>query len=303
MITVLIGENSFENERKTSRLVDVFGEAVEKIDGAELQRHQLPDLLMGATLFASKRLVVIKNLSDNKSLWSELETWLGRISDDIHLVLVDEKPDKRTRTFKVLQKVADIHESKIWSDRDALKAEQWVVQEAKALGVSLDKKIAHLLVARVGVDQWSLFRALEKLALVDTVTGNVVESIIEANPTENVFNLFEAALKGNRSKVIQMLQTLRLSEDPYRLFGLMSGQVFHLLALTAAEDTNTVAKDFGVHPFVISKLTPFAAKLGKSGVKKVFAAFVEADSGMKTSAADPWLLIERALLKVANTTS
>ncbi len=300
MITLLTGENSFEISREVERLIDDFNGTAEKVDGSELELKQLPDLLMGGTLFADKRLVIIKGLSENKSLWDAFIDWLPRVSDDVHLVLIDEKPDKRTKTYKELQKIAEVHDFKGWGERDTAAAEKWVGEEAGRLDIDFDKKSIHLLVERVGVDQWPLFHALEKLAVLDMVNPTVIEEVIEANPAENVFNLFDAALKGNAARVGQMIETLQLTEDPYRLFGLMSTQAFQLLALGIGEKTPTeVAKDLGAHPFALSKLSPHAKRLGVAGTKKVFAAMVEADAAMKTSAADPWLLIERALIKVA----
>lgn len=302
MITVLAGENSFENERALLRIVSDFGGQPERFDGEVLGLKQLPDLLMGVSLFATKRLVVIKNMSVNKSLWNAFEGWIDKVSDDIHLVLIEAKPDKRTKTYKQLQKSATIYESKLWAERDGPKAEWWVAEEARALGITLDKKCAHILVLRVGVDQWMLWQALQKLAVLDQVTPEIIEEIIEPNESENAFGLFESALKGDADKVKRMLAVLEKTEEPYRLFGLLGGQAFQLAILVSTDAPSaTVASDIGAHPFVLSKLSPFANKLGKSGAKAVVGTFAEADMAMKTQSHDPWLLIERALLKVAKT--
>jgi DNA polymerase-3 subunit delta len=299
MITVLTGENSFEIERALRALTTTFGSESETIEGSNLTRAALPDLLMGATLFTDKRLVVIKNLSENKTLWTEFGDWLERISDDIHLVLIDTKPDKRTKTYKDLQKVADIHEYKVWGERDVALAEKWVVHEAQTLGRELDKKLAHFLVRRVGVDQWRLYNALQKLVLLDEITILVIEDIIEANPSESVFNVFEAALQGDVDRVRDMIAVFELSEDPFRLFGLLSGQAFQLAVLAVTDKpAGEVAKDIGAHPFALGKLAPYAKKLSRADARKIIEAFSEADEAMKTSAAEPWLLIERALAKV-----
>ena len=301
MITLLTGENGFEISRTLRKTAEGFSGRAEKIDGSELELKQLPDLLMGGTLFAEKRLVIIKNLSENKALWNDFSAWLSRVSSDVQLVLVEPKLDKRTKTYKDLQKAADVHEFKVWTERDGLTAEKWVMSEAEQLGFTLESKNTRFLVARVGVDQWALFHALEKLAVLESISPEVIEEVIEANPVENVFNLFEMALKGDALKVKKMCDNLALSDDPYRLFGLMSGQAFQLAALSVSEKPSAdVAKDFGAHPFALSKLAPYAKKLGRAGTRKVIAAFVEADAGMKTSMADPWLLIERALIKIAN---
>lgn len=301
MITVLTGDNSFEVTRALTKIEREFDGVAEKIDGSSLELKQLPDFIMGGTLFADKRLVILKSLSENKSVWADFSDWLPRVSDDVQLVLVEPKLDKRTKTYKDLQKAAAVTEYKAWTERDSSQAEQWVAGEAKAMGFDLDRELSRLLVQRVGVDQWLLHQALQKLAVLDDVTAEVIIDIIEANPVENVFDLFESALKGNTAKVATMIKTLELTEDPFRLFGLLSGQAFQLAVLANAEDRPSadVAKDIVVHPYGLSKLAPHARTLGKPGAKKVIAYFAEADHDMKSSGTNPWLLIERALMKVA----
>lgn len=299
MITLLTGENTFEIERASRQLEAEFDGRAERIDGSNLETRQLPDLLMGATLFADKRLVIIKNLSENKIVWTDFGDWLPRVSDDIDLVLIDAKPDKRTVTFRELKKVANVKEFQLWTDRDVAKAEAWLLNEATAQGITLNKKSVQLLLRKVGLDQWSLFHALEKLSLVPEVTDAVIDDIIDTQPAENVFNLFDAALRGDSKKIVDMLRTLELSEDPYRLFALLSSQAFQLAVIIAAEPGDAISKDFGIHPYVLSKLSTTARKLGKNRVIYIVNIFVETDDDMKISKADPWLLIERALIKVA----
>lgn len=299
MITLLTGENTFEIEKEIQRIIAGFNGVAERIDGSELASRDVPDLLTGATLFASKRLVIIKNLSDNKTIWLNFFEWLPRVSDDTELVLVDTKLDKRTVTYKELKKVATVNEFDLWSERDIGKAEQWAIEEAKKAGIALNTKSVQTLVERVGPDQWGLFHALEKLALVGEITDEIIESVIDVSPSENVFNLFDKALQGDRLRVSQMIQTLELTEDPYRLFALLSGQAFQLAALAVADSAGSVAKDLGVSPYAISKLTTTAKKLGRSGARKVIQTFAQADDDMKLSRAEPWLLIERALMQLA----
>lgn len=300
MITLLIGENSFEIERALSAVIDDFDGTVEKIEGSELLISQLPDILMGVSLFADKRLVVIRSLGENKSVWPVFGDWLTKISDDIHLVLIEPKPDKRMSTYKLLQKNADVREFQPWSDRDTATAEKWVIAEAKKMGYELDKKCIQTLVQWVGVEQWQLFHALEKLALTDEITIESIKNIIDPNPAENVFNLFETALRGDVKTLGVVLKTLEQTEDVYRLTALLSSQSFQLAAVASATKTDNVAKDFAIHPYVVSKLSPIAKRIGKSGTSKIIAIFTELDDDIKLSRADPWLLVERALIKVAN---
>ena len=300
MISVLTGDNSFETDRALQRIVAGFDGAAEKVDGSEIELRQLPDLLMGVTLFAPKRLVVIKRLSDNKTLWTDFGDWIGRVSEDVHVVLVEPTLDKRTKTYKALKKSADVHEYKSWTERDYTAAEQWAAKEMTTLGAEIDKKCVQTLVQRVGVDQWALFHALQKLSVLDVVTPDIIADVVEATPAENVFAVFESALRGDVKTLARMIETVSLTEDPYRLFGLLSGQAFQLAVLAVAEKSSAhVASDIKAHPFVLSKLDSHARRCGRAGAARILGAFMEADQAMKTSAAEPWLLIERALMKVA----
>lgn len=300
VITLLTGENSFEIQQALDEITTKFQGQVEKIEGSDVAVAQLPDLFMGATLFSETRLVVIKNLAENKAVWEVLTDWIDKVSEDVHIVFVEPKPDKRTRTYKELQKHGVIKEFKLWSDSDTQPAEGWAIDEAQRQGWKLDKKAARLLVERVGVDQWQLQSALAKLSVLETVNEAVIVETIDASSKENVFHLFEAALKGNSTRVSRMIKTLELTEDPYMVFGLLSGQVFQLAVIChSTQPAKEIASAIGAHPFALSKMTSYSATLGPVGAKKLVSIFADADQDLKTSSAEPWLLIERALLKCA----
>ena len=298
MVQLLVGENSFEIEQTLKRLGAEFDGAIEKRDGAGLELYQLADLLTGTSLFSQKRLVIIRDLSDNKTVWEKLPDWLDRVSDDVQLVLAETKLDKRTKTYKSLQKTVNIIEHKPWTDRDQGQAERWATEQAKALGIDVPPSLMCVLVARVGVDQWQLSQALDKLRVLDTVTEEVLRDVIEAHPTESVFELFETALQGDTVRLRDILSALQRTEDPYMLFGLLSGQAFQLAALAVAREGDDVARDFGVHPYALSRLRPYAATRGSLGAQSIIATFARADDAMKSSV-DPWIAIDQALFALA----
>ncbi len=300
MISLFVGENSFEVERALSARRAHFAGEVAVIDSETIAETDLPNILMGTTLFSSERLVIIRQLSQNKSLWTALVDWLPRISADTEVVFVETKPDKRTKTYKDLVKVATVQEFPAWSDRDSGRAEQWLAAEATSRGVSLDTKSVRHLMARVGVDQWRLSSELDKLSAIDQITPERIDEIVEPTPTENVFLLFSTALDGNHRQVQSMLATLRLNEDPYMVFGLLSGQVIQLAALTVSSAPPAdVAKAIGAHPFALSKLAPYARRLSAPRAKQLVGLFADTDREIKSTGVDPWIAIERTLQQVA----
>lgn len=300
MITWLVGENSFEVREALRAIEDSFGGVPEHVDGADLSLARLPDILMGVSLFAAERLVVVRDITANKTLWEKLPDWLPRVNDAIHVVFIDEKPDKRTTSYKALKAAAaDVQEFPVWSDRDYAKAEQWVSGRAEKHGLTLDRKLAAHLTQRVGLDQWQLDNALRTLSLLDKVTLEAINEVIPPNPSENIFQLFETALEGKREQVAKMIDTLALQEDPYALFALLTSQALTLAAVTYADADANPAKDFAAHPFVVSKLSRHGKKLGKARVGHIIESFARTDADMKRSKGEPWLLVERTLLEVA----
>ena len=300
MINLLSGSNTYELEQYLSKLQQDFDGRAEMVDGSRLELSQLPDMLMGSTLFSDKRLVIIRNLSESKDVWSRLPEWLDRVSSDIELVLVESKVDKRTATYKDLKKRANFVELNEWSERDFGLAESWLESEAKYRGVLIDKKSIKLILKRVGLDQWGLSSALDKLSLLDAIDEAAIEKHVEVSYSENIFNLFEAALSGDRARVDDMLFVLQKSEDPYKLFGLLAGQSFQFAALVFGPSSAEVASDIGVHPYALSKLSKYSSHLGKSGAKKIINIMNKADVDMKNSRAEPWFLIRRALQEISN---
>lgn len=299
MITWLVGENSFEIREAVRALTADFSGPVEQFDAPDLKLSDLPDLLMGMSLFASKRLVIIRDITANSALFEKLPTWLGRVSDDIQLVFIDAKPDKRTTSYKALKAVAVVKEFPLWGDRDYAKAEQWVSARAKQQGVAIDARSIRHLVARVGLNQWQLAYALDTLALLDAISPEAINDVIAVDPTENIFQLFETALQAKPREVSAILTTLQLQQDPYALFALLSSQALTLAAVSFASKEDTPSKDFAIHPFVASKLTTHATRLGKQKVARIVELFAQTDAYMKRSKAEPWILIEQLLLSVA----
>lgn len=300
MLTLLTGKNDFEIRRALDAMVQGFDGEVTKVYGEDLAKQDLPDLLAGMTLFATSRLVVIRTLSENKPLWVDFADWLGRISDETHVILVEPSPDKRTKTYKDLVKAAVVHEFKEWGERENYTAQKWLETEAGRAGLPMTPADAKFLVDWVGVNQPLLAGALDKLVVLGQADAKAIRQYVEPNPAENVFDLLDAALRGNTAKLGEMLAILRKTQDPYMTFGLLTSQVLQLAMLAQPGHTAAqVAKALGAHPYALGKLEPHARRLGPKAVAQVVQQFTKADDRMKSSAQDPWILIESLLAEVS----
>lgn len=304
MIILLTGTNGFAIRQTLDTLVGNFlnkngAHALERVDGESFDATRLPELLQGASLFASERLVLLRDASKNKPLWEALGEWTDRVPKEVVLVLVESAPDKRTRTYKQLQKHGRIQD---FADMSEPELARWAVKVAGEQGATLDARAAAYLVRQAGTDQWRLSNELEKLiAYNPTITTESIDAMIEPNPQATAFELLDAALAGNSAKTQQILVRLKASEDAYKLFGLLVSQVQTLALVSTAQGkpAEAIAKEASIHPFVVRKMQSAARRIQGARLKEVIAAVARTDTQMKSTGVDPWVLLGQCLGKIA----
>jgi len=304
MILTLTGENSFAVAAAERQLVAAFVEkhganGVERVDAEDLTLARLPDLLQGATLFASARLVVLKNLGANKSMLEPLMQALGNVPDGTTLIIADAALDKRTKLYKFLKASSNFKEFTALSDQQLA---AWVQGEATRLGGALGSPEARFLVERAGRDQWRLANEIDKLVHYQKeVSHGAIELLVEPTPEGTAFELLDAALAGKTAELARLVGALKVNEDPYKLFGLLASQV-HALAVVATaggRTPDTIAKDSGLHPFVVRKTQTAARRLGGARVERIAADVATCDAQLKSTSTDPWDLLQLCLQKIA----
>src|SRR5690606_9312316 len=116
------GDNNYTISRAVKELVANFNGQADKVDGADIDLNRLADLLAGGGLFNEKKLVIITELSKNKTIWPLLPDWLNRVDTDTELILIEPKLDKRTATYKTLKTKANIQEFINWTEREQVAA-------------------------------------------------------------------------------------------------------------------------------------------------------------------------------------
>lgn len=310
MMYLIVGENSYRRAEALAKIKAESGLTPEKYDGAELSEGQLADCIAGATLFSSERLVVINELSGNKALWEKLGEWVARVSKDTILVLIDAKPDRRTKAYKALAKAGTVIAAEQWTERDAGMAVAWTEKRAKELGVKLTSAQAAQMVARATlptdrpgafvIDQQLIENALGALALAETVTDDAIMAVLPESSTENVFELLESALRKDTGRVRDMLNKLHMSADPYMVFGLITSQWAQLVALElSAETPDALAREIEASPYVLRRLAAHTARLSAQQVTDYTKLLASLDVRLKTTGLEPWVAVDRFIAALA----
>jgi len=304
MITLLTGENTYQNRLVRVQTIAKFREshtldAVTVVDGTVLSKDDLPQLLMGTNLFAPERYIVIDDAHAQKIIWEALGEYLSQVSDTTDVLLVAAGADKRTKTYKWLQKHADVRESKALDERALA---NWLQAESRTVGASLTPELARYIVEYVGFDQERLKHDIEKLRLSgQLLTRELIRDVLIPSPQASAFELLDATMSGDNEVVERLLEGVRMHEDPYRFFGLLANQAYALMIVASAgtRPADEVARASGLHPFVVRKMGSVARRVNATKRNQLVEVVAQLDVQMKSSGVDPWTLITAALKNIA----
>jgi len=300
MIYYLFGDDDYEIYDQLRIIRDRFGSKPDIVE-ADVDESYLRQYLTSYSLFGEKRMLIVKRLSENSALWKVFGDLIDNYDDQITIVCVDPKPDKRTATHKKLLKVAESIECVLWEDKLAQQAINWTNNLAKQKNVVVSSDQVVYLLSRSGGDKWAIADALEKLSFLTDFNLDTIDDIVDISLDENIYELLEVALRGDSAKLSKMVSFVESKEDPYKIFGLLSSQLVSMCALIYAKNKTIeqVASDLGVHPYPLKKLKPLASEMGAGGSKRLVELFVSSDRALKTSAIKPWQIIEQMLYRVA----
>lgn len=309
MIYLVVGEDS---SRRSEEIARIVGErTVRNIDGDSLEVDNLATLLLGQTIFDGDQVTVINGLTGNKAVWNELAAWLERdiVSD---LVLSEPTVDKRQSVYKKLQSKAQIIHCDPWTVRDRGAAENWLRTEVRSRDMQLDDTVIREIIRRAIRPSTLDGKLIIDRVRIMTVLGQIggwqgsfdlaeLDTVMYPSGYENVFSLLAIALDGDKAKLAPMLTNLRQSEDGFRVFGLLASQILNLLALVYGHDRTVeqVASDLKQNPFALRSLAQYRRHYQRKDVEQFAEYTGEADQHLK-SGADPWIVVELLVNKIAN---
>lgn len=309
-ITILYGDNSYERTTQLAKMkidAEKSGFEIQKSNSDELSKSDFVSLICGISLLSEKRFVYIRNLSENSEIWQNLAEILPRISTDVHLCLVEDKIDKRSVVYKAISKIVELYEFKNLTTRDSKNLAEFARLFAKKQGLSLDNKTASFLISWVGVDEWRIRDAIEKIALIGEANEQNIREFVPQNIESDAFAIIEMMLFGDILKLQEEFSKLKITDGEdgaFRFLGMISTQIFNLVALKIGKNigktTAEIAKEIGVNTWALGKMENFVQDLSESQLAEIVSKFTQVDEIIKTESVDPWNLVESTILEIAS---
>ena len=293
MIQLIFGDNTYRKQQEVSSLLENFSaQDIERYDGSKLTLDFISQLLTSASLFSNKRAIVLRGVSSNKSAWEKLGDFVNNDDNEISIIVLEDEIDKRTKTYKLLQKNKNTIECTQPTEAEAMK---WLQSEY----IKLPSSYAKLIIQRIGLNQMKLYFALEKVKLLNNLTDENIKNIIDSEPEAKIFEVIDAVIQKNLKNVQELMVDIKALEDPHRFFGMFVSQFFNLVTLSVSNKSpKDIASDLSIHPYPLQKMERYAKKISQKDRTLMIKAVADADHQLKSSSAESWQIIETLFLKL-----
>lgn len=305
MLFFLHGEDVFRSKEKLNELKERFiknnsssGLFIFDFSDKSITESSFLESFKSSGLFSTKKLVIAMDFLKSVPLENQknlLETLKDRpeIEKDSDLTLVFQeqgKPKKTTSFYKYLAKKAKQQE---FFSLDARGTEKWANEYITAHfpDIRFESKALSMLTFYVGNDLFLLKNELGKICTFKTkgsVSGEDVDLLVKSHFESTVFQTIEALLGQDKKMTLKLLhQQLQKGEDPFYLLSMYAYQIRTLLKISAAfENGNTqpqyIAKETGLHPFVVQKAMSQIRKHSLEYLKKIHKQLEIIDIAAKT---------------------
>jgi len=307
MIFFLYGGDTYRSTQKLNqikqRYISSLGDVNLTVMEDDFDLPQMTGEILAMPFLSEKRLIVIKNFvkKAKKEVGEGLIKILDQMPESSVLVFWEEgDPDKRLNITKRLLK------EKCQPFNLLLGAElsQWIKKEVSELSGTIENEAANLLCAFVGNNLWQLNQEIQKLANFDKkITIENIKLLVNAKVNANIFEFSDAIGAQNPKKAVQSLHALLDSGEPEAYILIMiTRQIRNILLVKELKESGKhqteIAKELGIHPFVVSKTLPQCNNFTFSDLKEIYQALLECDIAIKTGQIGGVLALDLLVQKI-----
>ena len=258
-----LGDDDFLKESTARELADAVLDPAtrdfnfEIIRGDETTAEAIDTALGTPPMFADRRMVVIRGVSDlKKDARAALERYVSKPAPDLVLLLVDPAGEKEAGALAAASVVVDFA---TLSDNRIL---AWIAHHAAtALGTTISEAAARLLFASAGSELASLASELDKLASYTDgrpIDEDAVKAVVGVRSGETMADLLDAVADRDSSRALTLVPKVLSSK-------VSAVQVIMALATQiGAVAWGRAARDRGVPPAGISNGFYTLLKAGKA---------------------------------------
>ena len=255
--------------------------------------------------FADRRVILVEDSGFFKNKTEELADYLENLPPYLVLLFSESEVDKRTKTFKAVQKAGHVAE---FAEQTEETLTRWILTRMKKEGKKITQKTMQQFLQRTGTDMSRIDNELEKLlsycAKKEVITDQDVEAICSTQVTNQIFDMVRFVPEHRQKEALdRYYDLLALKERPMRILYLIGRQYQQLLQIGGLSregiSQNEIASVVGVPPFVVRKTLGLANRYGEIELQKILEELTKLEEDVKTGRLDETLSVELAIVKLS----
>ncbi len=334
-IYLFYGEDDFSLRRKVDIWKTEFAkkyspQAISFFDGTEMGETDLIRALQdnfAPSLFSTKKLIIIRDGLPKKADQEKLVEFLLNLpstvpKDYIVVFWQTSKPDGRLKFTKEFKNQVTVQEFEL-PHGPALNS--WIKAMAKNINVTITDQAAETLAVYLGRDLyeekkaggrvierkeaynlWEVYSELSKLASHSSnIEPDAIEALVKPKVSDSVFKLSDNLASGNRKMAFESLNNYLSSASGdeksafIKVIGLLAEQFRSILLVsllqTQGMDNSGIAEKLGWSTGRVFMVSKHTKNFSESQIKRFLANLLNIDRKIKSSDANPRLLMDQFL--------
>lgn len=318
MIILLHGPDTFRSQQKRKELIAAYrgkyvsGLSESSFGEEDFSLRDFEEHVRGQALFSAKRLVLMSNISQNKTALYDLEASIKKNdlinSRDVFVVAWEDRDVQKVKEVAFLLKAASMVQPFPLLEGSVYRT--WLLKTKAGMGAEFAPAALDLFASWHEGDSWQSVNDMQKL---HAYAGGKIIQIDDVKklcikPTAlSIFTTLDLLFGRRGDEAFAALEKhIQSGEEPLYLLKMFSYQL-RLVAL-AKEKIDAAAKSGqagaavslpGVHPYAVRKVTPLARDISWEKLNKLFGILYRSDAAIKQGTADPQLCLELFAYNVA----
>ena len=237
MFYLIYGLENYLIKKNINKIIDELKVTSDEIINLDMNYDSINDLIMEAStinMFSTKKLIICDNSiflsssSDKNDNVDELIKYIENAFKDTYILFIlrEEKIDSRKKICKILSKEAKVY---VCEKIESYKLNNYVMDYIRNNGYTISSKNIDFLLSKTHYELSNVINEVDKLFIYKDkdkkITEEDIEKVITRNIETNIFELTNAIIKKDRSKIEEIYKDLLLSkEGPIKLIITIANQ-------------------------------------------------------------------------------
>ncbi|MBP5660415.1 MAG: DNA polymerase III subunit delta [Lachnospiraceae bacterium] len=213
---------------------------------------------------------------------------IKNIPEDVIIIFVEEKADKRSKLYKAITAKGVAEE---FGEQQDETLARWLINQAKAAGKSMDPSTAMYLVSECGKDMFLLEKEIEKLIAwcLDRpgITREDVDTVCTHQVNNKIFDMVTAIAMHRQKEALAMYYDLLvLRESPFHILTLLVRQYTRMLAVKDAMlkkiPLASLAGRLEMQDWLVKKIGDQTRNISLKEIRRNLEACAKADEDIKS---------------------